>query len=288
MSGRITISDAKRYLRLLMPSLYPVHDISVSQDLFEKRSYLETILMVPDADAKLAMVLQFWNRLGGLEETGNAVTEIRFSKRGGAKSQSDRVSEVSDRMDIDSPSSSSHAHPFASSSSNDTAYSFESAQVNGVTLSLDNKYAQAPIYTFGNNQAVPVHPLEPIFTTGTTTKRRPSNRLSWDHPRDEKRLCHWPSDQSSSSDKENEDPDDGEPNRLLGLDADSDDEDEPEETLPVPRIQYYLPQMAYLDAQRREMEGGWLPEEIEMLKEGEQVANRARDGRYGSPELGVL
>ena len=89
-----------------MPSLYPSNDISLDPDFFAKRARLEIILAITDPDEKVANLLQFWEELGGLRETGVSLAEIYCT----GEEQIDQKDvcgrkrttiEAFDRMDID-------------------------------------------------------------------------------------------------------------------------------------------------------------------------------------------
>ena len=228
-----------------MPSLYPKNDVALAPELFERRSYLESILMIPNPNDKLALVLEFWNRLGGLEETGNPVTALHFALTTPTKRRDDKTnSHDSDRMSIDTPASPQSSPP------------------RPLSKVFDRK-------------------LTPFGTQSVRSKRKSSdNVIPGDHRADKR--FRGSLSAAYRAGKENNDPDDvAALGAVPGLEADDGAEDV-DETLPVRDPKYFLPYLAEQDAEARKYQGILLDEEVEAARAfGYHGAGNATDAWTG-------
>lgn len=224
-----------------MPSLYPINDISLDPGLFKKRCYLESVLMLPDINDKLALVLRFWNSLGGLQGNDNSITAIHLPEPGLSR-RDKNTTRSSDRMDIDDIHSDPHAHP---------------------STGFQCYKGDCPLENFNANG-----------------KRKTSGRvITWPSAHETKRRCR----RSSDMDLDTENADLDEPPELY---VDEDSECEGGEMLRVPKVRYYLPDAAQLDADRRKFGGEWLGEELE----ADEGATAVDDGlwTHNFSQLGLL
>ena len=65
-----------------MPELYPKNDIALSEELYARRSDLETILTTVPQNKHAIYILAYWAALGGLAATGNPVQAIYVKSPG--------------------------------------------------------------------------------------------------------------------------------------------------------------------------------------------------------------
>ena len=277
-----------------MPDIYPQDDLSVPQDLYEKRSYLEALLMVPNPEYALALVLKFWGRLGGLKETGESVAEIHFAKPRGNDRRSKNLTASSDRMDIDDVHSSHHTQ--ASSCYQVDATVFRKA--GGRSITRSDHYYQS-VCRSSNKRASDMDiddavPYTRVRPSGSGFKKRKRSIPTRRSQRIANRSASTPNGQANggsrhgngapglNGDGNGEDPgmngggngdDPNDPDHPWGdlpeLDSecDTEDESEPKEGPLYPKCYYHSREAASLDAQRRFFAGEMSPEELEAAQQ---------------------